>query len=72
MENVMQDSKWTDERVIAALGKSSRAPMVLNSKSRSKVQRALFEENARLREQNKPSHKPRRGITALFAALSNN
>lgn len=72
MENVMQDSKWTDERVIAALGKSGRAPMVLSSKSRSKVQRALFEENARLREQNEPVQKPRRSITALLATLSHN
>lgn len=67
----MQNQKWTDERLDAALAKSGQTTMLLSSKSRSKVQRALLEENARLREKSKPMEKPRRGLSALLASLSN-
>jgi hypothetical protein len=67
----MQNQKWTDERLEAVLAKSGQTTILLSSKSRGKVQRALLEENARLREQNNSAQKPRRGWSALLAALSN-
>lgn len=67
----MQNQKWSDERLEAVLAKSGQTTMFLSNKSRSKVQRALLEENARLREQDKQAEKPRRGLSAMFAALTN-
>ena len=66
----MENQKWTDERTITTLAKSGQTTLFLSNKSRAKIQRALFEENARLREARKPAQKPRRGLSGLLASLS--
>ena len=66
----MQNQKWTDERVIAALEKVGQPTMLLNNKSRGRIQRALLEENARLWNERKSMVKPRRSLFALFASPS--
>ena len=68
----MQDQKWTDERVEKALEKSSRMPIILRSKARSKIEQALLQENTRLQRQCKRPQKQRRGLSSILASLSNN
>ncbi len=66
----MRDQKWTDERIEKTLEKSGRMPMMLRGKARSKIERALLEENARLREQGKEAQKQRRGLSSILSSLS--
>ncbi len=66
----MRDQKWTEEQVEKALDKSGRMPMILRGKARSKIERALQEENARLREQNRQAQKQRRSLSSVLNSLS--
>jgi hypothetical protein len=65
----MQENKWTDEKLTDTLEKSGRLPFVLSRKSRSKIQRALLEENARLGRQEQLQK--RRRLSSVLASLSN-
>lgn len=66
----MQDQKWTDERIEKVLGKSGQMPMMLSGKARSKIARALLEENTRLRQQSKETQKQRRNLSSILSSLS--
>jgi hypothetical protein len=66
----MQEKEWTDERVIKALEKSGRHTLFLSHKSRSKIEKALMQENERLRSQ-KPTQKQRSALSRLLASFSN-
>jgi hypothetical protein len=68
--NEMRDQKWTDERIEKALEKSGRMPMMLRCKARSKIERALLEENARLRQQGKETEKQRSTLSSILSSLS--